>query len=141
MTPAMFPNRLEELRGFLKKKLGLLWREKDFQAEHELDKQKEENRKGEKEQEQELALNRFALETFDTTEKWRLAAKDYALRESGQNIKFQLEERKVDLQGKKIDIDVAQLKSKEQINEARAQNRRVEIYLDAFLKNKTEFNI
>ncbi len=40
MTPAMFPNRLEELRGFLKKKLGLLWREKDFQAEHELDKQK-----------------------------------------------------------------------------------------------------
>ena len=38
-------------------------------------------------------------------------------------------------------IDVDQLKSKEQINEARAQNRRVEIYLDAFLKNKTEFNI
>ena len=38
-------------------------------------------------------------------------------------------------------IDVAQLKRKEQINEARAQNRRVEIYLDAFLKNKTEFNI
>ena len=38
-------------------------------------------------------------------------------------------------------IDVTQLKSKEQINEARAQNRRVEIYLDAFLKNKTEFNI
>ena len=38
-------------------------------------------------------------------------------------------------------IDVAQLKSKEQINEARAQNRRVEIYLDAFLRNKTEFNI
>ena len=38
-------------------------------------------------------------------------------------------------------VDVAQLKRKEQINEARAQNRRVEIYLDAFLKNKTEFNI
>jgi flagellar motor protein MotB len=38
-------------------------------------------------------------------------------------------------------VDIAQLKSKEQINEARAQNRRVEIYLDAFLKNKTEFNI
>jgi chemotaxis protein MotB len=38
-------------------------------------------------------------------------------------------------------IDVSQLKSKEQINEARAQNRRVEIYLDAFLRNKTEFNI
>ena len=38
-------------------------------------------------------------------------------------------------------VDVAQLKNKEQINEARAQNRRVEIYLDAFLKNKTEFNI
>jgi len=38
-------------------------------------------------------------------------------------------------------IDVEQLKSKEKINEARAQNRRVEIYLDAFLKNKTEFNI
>ena len=38
-------------------------------------------------------------------------------------------------------VDIAQFKSKEQINEARAQNRRVEIYLDAFLKNKTEFNI
>ena len=38
-------------------------------------------------------------------------------------------------------VDIAQLKNKEQINEARAQNRRVEIYLDAFLKNKTEFNI
>ena len=110
MTPAMFPKRLEELRGFLKKKIGLSWGEKDYQAEHELEKQKEETRKGEHAQEQELALNRFALETFDTTEKWKLAAKDYALRESGQNIKFQLEERKVDLQGKKIDIDVAQLK-------------------------------
>ena len=38
-------------------------------------------------------------------------------------------------------VDVAQFKNKQQINEARAQNRRVEIYLDAFLKNKTEFNI
>ena len=110
MTPAMFPKRLEELRGFLKKKLGLLWREKDFQAEHEFEKQKEETRKGEHAQEQEQILKEFTLKEYKTHEEIKLAAKDYALRESGQNIKFQLEERKVDLQGKKIDIDVAQLK-------------------------------
>ena len=110
MTPAMFPNRLEELRGFLKKKLGLLWREKDFQAEHEFEKQKEETRKGEHAQEQEQILKEFTLKEYKTHEEIKLAAKDYALRESGQNIKFQLEERKVDLQGKKVDIDVAQLK-------------------------------
>ena len=110
MTPAMFPKRLEELRGFLKKKLGLLWREKDFQAEHEFEKQKEETRKGEHAQEQEQILKEFTLKEYKTHEEIKLAAKDYALRESGQNIKFQLEERKVDLQGKKVDIDVAQLK-------------------------------
>tara|TARA_Y100000590_G_scaffold209525_1_gene237402 strand:- start:2263 stop:2985 length:723 start_codon:yes stop_codon:yes gene_type:complete len=38
-------------------------------------------------------------------------------------------------------INVKELKNKKDINEARAQNRRVEIYLDAFLKNKTEFKI
>ena len=110
MTPAMFPKRLEELRGFLKKKLGLLWREKDFQAEHEFEKQKEETRKGEHAQEQEQILKEFTLKEYKTHEEIKLAAKDFALRESGQNIKFQLEERNVDLQGKKVDIDVAQLK-------------------------------
>ena len=38
-------------------------------------------------------------------------------------------------------IDVKHLESNRQINDARAQNRRVEIYIDAFLKNKTEVNM
>jgi len=38
-------------------------------------------------------------------------------------------------------IDVGKLKNKLQIKEARSQNRRVEIYLDAFIKNKIDINI
>ena len=38
-------------------------------------------------------------------------------------------------------IDISKLKNKLQIKEARSQNRRVEIYLDAFIKNKTDINI
>ena len=38
-------------------------------------------------------------------------------------------------------IDINKLRDNYQIVEARAQNRRVEIYLDAFIKDKIEFEM